>query len=87
MVLKEVQVRASSQRAVSDFLFEVLVGALPQPGESINVTTVSWREPGVIDHLVFNRPAGKSDTSRHAFFFVDRFLIASLFVCSQRCDI
>lgn len=56
MVLKEVLIRQSSPRAVCDFLFEVLVGTLPAPGEAINVTTVSWREPGVIDHLVFQRP-------------------------------
>jgi hypothetical protein len=56
-VLREVLTRWQSWNSCKAFLFEVLAQPLPAPGGIIEVSAVSWREPGVIDNLVFTRPS------------------------------
>jgi hypothetical protein len=56
-VLHEVQIRWQNWNACKAFLFEVLAQPLPEPGGRIEIATVSWREPGAIDNLVFTRPS------------------------------
>lgn len=56
-VLHEVQIRWQNWNACKAFLFEVLAQPLPEPGGRIEISTVSWREPGAIDNLVFTRPS------------------------------
>jgi hypothetical protein len=56
-VLHEIQVRWQNWNACKAFLFEVLAQPLPAPGGRIEISTVSWREPGAIDNLVFTRPS------------------------------
>lgn len=56
-VLHEIQVRWQNWNACKAFLFEVLAQPLPTPGGRIEIATVSWREPGAIDNLVFTRPS------------------------------